>query len=222
MPGPNVRQNIKKFRDDKRRIPTGRYSSFDYCYNYFYSFHKNPRELGSKQNIEKSCLHIGFFLASWGMYRGSTTVLQKNAKYYKKLVEEVIAKKESTLYWDIDADNYNEKNIKLLLDLKEKIEITLGNNPSNTLVTKIMLGIFGNTPAFDRNFRKGMGRYKLPVYKFNKTALEKISKFYVYHKKALNYRIRTFNFLDGQKTNIVYTKAKLIDMAAFQAGMYKK
>ena len=46
--------------------PENRYASFDYCYRYF-------RCSTSDQllaDMEKSCLTVGFYLASWGMFRG--------------------------------------------------------------------------------------------------------------------------------------------------------
>lgn len=56
--------------------------------------------------------------------------------------------------WDIDLDCYTETNIKLLALTAAKIrDARLGM--SDTLVTKIMLGVFGNVPAFDDNFRYG-------------------------------------------------------------------
>jgi len=33
------------------------------------------------------------------------------------------------------------------------------NNPSDTLITKTMLGIFGNVPAFGHYFNKGFSCY---------------------------------------------------------------
>jgi hypothetical protein len=58
-----------------------RYSSFDYCYNYFY---KNS---DLTKDMEKSCFELAFYLASWGMFRGSSFLLQKSAKYFVKTVE---------------------------------------------------------------------------------------------------------------------------------------
>ncbi len=49
------------------REPTGRYASFDYCFNYFQSFRTRPGELVSPANLEQSCLQLGFYLASWGI-----------------------------------------------------------------------------------------------------------------------------------------------------------
>jgi hypothetical protein len=41
--------------------PTDRYTSFDYCFNFFSSNEDFTKD------IEKSCLVLGFYLASWGM-----------------------------------------------------------------------------------------------------------------------------------------------------------
>lgn len=57
-----------------QRLPNQRYSSFDYCYNYFYSFYKVNKisELANEKNLQNSCLQLGFYLASWGMFRPSS------------------------------------------------------------------------------------------------------------------------------------------------------
>jgi len=58
----------------KDREPTDRYASFDYCYNYFQTFKYNNKilDIAVSDNLQLSCLHLGFYLASWGMLRGST------------------------------------------------------------------------------------------------------------------------------------------------------
>lgn len=72
----NLEVNIKRYLDgvsesDGRR-PDARYASFDYCFNYFQSFReaRNIAALASSANLQLSCLHLGFYLASWGMLRG--------------------------------------------------------------------------------------------------------------------------------------------------------
>ncbi|EKM28037.1 hypothetical protein VCHENC02_6024, partial [Vibrio harveyi] len=37
-------------------------------------------------DMEKSCLALGFYLASWGMFRGSSFMLEKSAKNFENLV----------------------------------------------------------------------------------------------------------------------------------------
>lgn len=118
--------------------------------------------------------------------------------------------------WEIDVPNYNDENISLLLDCKQKIIDALGkeNKPSDTLVTKIMLGVFANIPAFDQYFRKS-----LKVHSVNKKSLLKIKDFYLENKDDFDsFKIHTFDFLTSKETDNIYTKAKLIDMCGFIAG----
>lgn len=209
----SINQFLKGKGKNKGRFPDERYSSFDFCYNYFYSFYKENRlsELPEDDNLQNSCLHLGFYLASWGMLRGSSFLLEKSVRNYKNLI--LTISKMNPKLWEIDADNYTEENIELLMDCKEQIIESLGreNNPSDTLVTKIMLGVFANVPAFDQYFKKS-----LKVYKFNKKSLLKIKEFYEQNKLILDsFKIYTFNFLNSSETDIIYTKAKLIDMCGF-------
>jgi hypothetical protein len=78
-----------------------KYTSFDYCYKYF----RTTEDL--TKDMEKSCLELGFYLASWGMLRGSSELLKKSCKHYQKLIEYF-----STLgndVWNIDVDKYDDK-----------------------------------------------------------------------------------------------------------------
>ena len=116
--------------------------------------------------------------------------------------------------WEIDVDNYNDEHIEILLDCKQKIIQALKTKiePSDTLVTKIMLGVFANVPAFDRYFRK-----TFKVHSFNKKSLNKIKEFYLQNKSEFDdFRVvYTFDFESGNETKVRYTKAKLMDMYGF-------
>lgn len=221
-----AKDNLDKFINgqgkNKGRKINERYASFDFCYSYFYSFYKrnNIKDISNKDNLEKSCLHLGFYLASWGMMRGSSFLLEKSIRYFKELVE-TISKADKKL-WKIDLDDYCEENINTLIDFKNKIKESLGeeNKPSDTLITKIMLGIFGNVPAYDQYFKKFLKRNDM-CQTFNETSLEQIKDFYLkneqYFKSNKN-RIKTFDFITGKETEILYPKAKLIDMYGFIDG----
>jgi hypothetical protein len=93
----DVEKNIDHFlrgagNKDKGRYPCERYASFDYCYNYFQSFHDHTsfRDICSESNIVESCLQLGFYLASWGMLRGSSFLLQKSAAFYKQVLVNIV------------------------------------------------------------------------------------------------------------------------------------
>ena len=216
----NIKEAMDQFLHgsgkNQGKKPDERYASFDFCYNYFYSFYREKRlpELANDKNLQTSCLQLGFYLASWGMMRGSSFLLEKSVRNFRDLIT-CISKMDSQL-WEIDVDNYNDDNIGCLLDCKTQIISSLGeeNNPSDILISKIMLGVFANVPAFDTYFRKS-----LKVYSFNKKSLLKIKDVYEDNKSVFDsYQIHTFDFLSSKETDIVYTKAKLIDMCGFMDG----
>ena len=216
----DIKKSFNQFLEgngkNKGRRPNERYASFDFCYNYFYSFYKNNKlsELANENNLQNSCLQIGFYLASWGMMRGSSFLLEKSVRNFSDLI--IAISKMNSKLWEIDVPNYDDENISLLLDSKQKIIDALGkeNKPSDTLVTKIMLGVFANIPAFDQYFRKS-----LKVHSVNKKSLLKIKEFYLENKEDFNsFKIHTFDFLTSKETDTIYTKAKLIDMCGFMDG----
>lgn len=216
------------FKDDSKRSQDGRYASFDYCFNYFQDFKAKgtTNNIANNKNLEKSCLHLGFYLASWGMYRGSSNLLQHSCHFLKKPLE-VIAEYDKRI-WEIDVDTYD--NAKIILDCAEKIRKSLkndrtGHEASDTLVTKIMLGVFGNVPSYDTYFliamRNDIGGT------LNMESLEKVGGFYKDNKNVidrLSKDIKTIDFLSDEEaklnyTKLNYTKAKIIDMYGFMKGL---
>ena len=202
---------------DAGRTPTGRYASFDYCFNYFQQFREKGQtaSLASPGNMEASCLQLGFYLASWGMFRGSSDLLKRSVKHFEPVIE-LIACAEKDL-WNIDAHGYRPDEIERLLKFGRKLRSTLGIEvTSDTLVTKIMLGVFGNVPAFDQFFRRGMN-----VCTFCESGLSKIAAFYRQHSEAIEWhrdRLLTLDFASGEPTDRHYTRSKVIDMIGFIHG----
>jgi hypothetical protein len=197
-------------------LPTDRYASFDYCFNYFQSFRESKKlfELTDDANLEKSCLQIGFYLASWGMLRGSSELLQKCVKHYIPLIE-LISQTKAEL-WEIDLDCYDNDNIEKLLEQNSAIQKAVrgARTASNTLSTKIMLGVFGSIPAFDEYFKLGFETSSL-----NKKSLYRVSQFYADNEEVFRLRIPTIEFSPKREgPNRYYTKAKLLDMIFFTEG----
>ena len=154
----DIEANLAKFIGD--RTPDARYTSFDYCFNYFQSFREQDRaaEMATSENMQLSCLHLGFYLASWGMFRGSSTLLLKSVKHYEPVVEVVAAAPPSI--WKIDVDCYSDEVWKAIQRLDHQIRSAFHhpNGVSDILVTKVLLGVFGNVPAFDTFFKAGFRR----------------------------------------------------------------
>jgi hypothetical protein len=145
------------------------------------------------------------------MYRGKSLLLKKSAYALAPLVE-VIASAPSDL-WELDVENYNEDSYVLILDWAERVRSALPRKSTDTLVTKSMLGIFGNVPAFDRYFRAGFDSFRL-----NEKSLIKIQNYHERHHDVIkSLQIATIDF-SGNETKNRYTQAKVIDMIFFVAG----
>ena len=213
----NLENIIAEFKS--KSSPTDRYTSFDYCYNYFRTTEN------FNQDIEKSCLVLGFYLASWGMLRGSSFLLQKSVKHFQKLIE--YYSKLNDDIWKIDIDNYNVQSNEKIIEIytKTKEIIITEDNSHLTLITKILLGVFGFIPAYDKYFCKTFSELykgKCGFSVVNDNSLNCLKEFYESNKKKIdNLSNKTFtkDFLTGKKTTINYPKAKIIDMFGFTNGL---
>lgn len=194
-----------------------RYASFDYCYGYFQAFRREnrPDTLDQGENLRRSCVELGFYLASWGMLRGSSDLLNKSVYFLRPLVSALA--KTPPAVWNLDVDRYGEGTWELLSEERDRIIKALGplrNRESDVLVTKIMMGVYGNVPAFDQYFKGGLG-----VSTFGPKAIGLVQSFYQSHRGWMDSRkIRLLTF-DGKESEIIYSKAKLIDMICFMKGL---
>ena len=208
----DIEANLKAYLG--AREPTARYTSFDYCFNYFQSHRERGQhsEFGTKQNMQHSCLQLGFYLASWGMLRPSSVLLSRSVKHYAPVIN-VIASSRNDI-WEIDADSYTEESCEVLLETARQIKAALPEGASDILVSKIMLGVFGCIPAFDKYFKKGFG-----ASTFGRKALLRVAEFYRGNAEVIErFRVSTLDFDTGTATNRKYTRAKIIDMIFFVEG----
>ncbi|MEP7211666.1 MAG: hypothetical protein ABI791_01225 [Acidobacteriota bacterium] len=217
---PDIDIVVGKFTQNTK--PIDRYTSFDYCFNYF----RPSNDL--TKDIEKSCLELGFYLASWGMYRGSSALLQKSVKCFSPLIEYLSALDESD--WDIDLNNYSDKNIQRIITIYKEVKRILikKGNADVTLVTKILLGVFGFVPAFDSyftsTFREIYGE-QCGFRRVNTESLTLIKTFYESNRSTiddLSQRTFTTDFIEETKTTINYPRAKIVDMYGFTRAFKKR
>lgn len=213
-PGVDIEQAVRRYLIE--RDPTARYTSFDYCFNHFQEHRAAVAAWGEPAGMEVSCLHLGFYLASWGMLRGSSDLLQRSVRHLVPLIETVADAR--TQLWDLDLDRYDDEGIDLVY--RTALEIRRALRPteaSDILVTKVMLGVFGCVPAFDTYFKKGFG-----VSYLSKGTLRRVGDFYRRNAKVID-RLRqpTLDFTTGEPTTRLYTRAKVVDMAFFIQGGYQ-
>lgn len=213
----DIEEEIQVFK--KLSNPEDRYTSFDYCYNYFIKTEDLTKD------IEKSCLVLGFYLASWGMFRGSSFILQKSAKYFEKTI--IYINDLDRPVWNIDVDKYNKENISTILNIYKEIKerLVVKNRSDLTLVTKVLLGIFGFIPAYDNYFCntfRTISDGRCGFRSVNNNSLNIIREFYDANKltiDGLSGQTFTTDFYTGEKTKIHYPKAKIIDMYGFNIGL---
>ena len=219
----DIREVVAEYNKKRIYEENHRYTSFDYCYNYFWQTENIEKD------IEKSCLVLGFYLASWGMFRGSSFLLQKSVKYFEPIIKYISNQDKSV--WKIDVDNYNPESMKEIKRIYDGIkELLIKNgNADLTLITKILLGVFGFVPAFDNyfcdNFRiiAGDAKKKCRFRNLDEDSLTVIKDFYKSNKESID-DISKHTFtkdFNGQETKINYPKAKIIDMYGFAARLMK-
>jgi len=227
-----ITTNVEKFYESINLIPDHRYKSWEHCYNFFKSIKsKEP----SKTELDLAQLHLGFYLASWGMYRGSSFILQKDYTVFKDTIKEILSKEYLPL-WDIEENlDKKEQLNSLFIDLYSKLEDKLKRirdsvkshpdlegaekrylnkieDVSPTLTTKILLGIIGCIPAYDRFFIAGLETEKLQK-KFNpKKSFIQMIDFYTKNKEELDNLSAKFKG---------YPLMKILDMYFWVEG-YKK
>ncbi|MBL8637444.1 MAG: hypothetical protein JNN09_02990 [Alphaproteobacteria bacterium] len=152
-------EEVSQFYKRIRNGTNHRYCSWEHCYNFFQS--------NERTNYDLAALNLGFYLASWGMYRGSSFLLQKDYKVHVGAVK-IIQDKEYGVLRGISLEGFTEEKIDLLFGLIEQLReyyneikfsvLHLGNNndTTDTLITKALMGTLGCIPAYDRFFIKGI------------------------------------------------------------------
>ena len=109
----------EKFYNELKKDNNGRYKSWEYCYSIFYKAHLNKNI--DEAYLDYLSLHLAFYLASWGMYRGSSFLLQRDYKIHKKIILELFKEKYDEL-WGMKLNLYKEIRIqKLLIELTDNI-----------------------------------------------------------------------------------------------------
>ena len=178
-----------------------RYNSWKYCYEAFKKYRGNP------EKEEYLCLQLAFYLASWGMLRNSALL---NYDYYvhQAFVEAISDKKYDVLYDDCE-------DIETIFDAVYEIDKNYPESiaRTDTLVTKILLGVFGCVPAYDRYFVDGIRKNKIASGTFSKKSLKQLIKFYNSHPEFENLRQKLIS------EGAYYTKMKIMDMCFWQIGI---
>ena len=122
-----------------------RYSSWHLCYDFFQKNNTANSEMAKREMAKREmALHLGFYLASWGMMRGSSALLNCGIGVFEELSEVLVKNKE----------NPAKEQYTAIFNFCNDKKISPKISPTLTLITKIMLGVYGNMPAIDTYFKK--------------------------------------------------------------------
>lgn len=199
----------------------GRYRSWEYCY---YNFYK--ARLADKVDIDYLSLQLAFYLASWGMYRGSSFLLQKDYKVHIPAVEKILESKYDVLF-GIESEDLLKEDIRILLfelinslsNYYKQIRDTVKGQDvkkdiSMTLITKILMGTLGCVPAYDRYFISGVKITKVSTGNFTEKSIVQIAQYYIDNKDIFE-NVRKKLCLN----DILYPPMKLMDMGFWLFGL---
>jgi hypothetical protein len=208
----DFRANLSTFLE--KRSPGDRYASFDYCFNHFQCAREEGRldQLNHGDELLSSCLHLGFYLSSWGMMRGSGGLMKQSIREMIPVVRSLVA--EPPPIWALDLPDY-ASNSGEVMDLIRRTRQAFSFGASDTLVTKTLLGVMGCVPAFDRFFRDGFG-----VSTLGRGSLARIGRYFDENRALFDdVWLPTLDFATGEETTRFYTDAKVMDMVFFQEGL---
>ena len=204
--------------------PNHRNKSWEHCYQYF---------LNDKSNYDNdtAALHLAVYLASWGMYRPSSFLLQKDYKIHCGVVKKIIE------YQHLRGINFSSlgcnelsKTLNEIICLSDcikkyypkKIKKVDGErktvNVTDTLATKIMFGTLGCIPAYDTYCVAGMRESNIKYSKISVSNLRSVVDFYTKHEKPFNDAQKTVN----KKSGMDYPIMKILDMYFWRVGFMVK
>lgn len=130
-----------------------RFASWDYCYGLAQCMYARKKDL-TDSDYDYMALNLAFYLASWGMYRGSSFLLDKSYKIHIEPVKFIFSEDE---LWkgflssrELTAFGRKLANIYGVGDEVKASNDGISGNMTDTLFTKILLGLTGNVIAYDR------------------------------------------------------------------------
>ena len=222
---------ISNYYDNIKNDENHRLKSWEHCYTQFTMMFKKDKL--SDTDIDYLSLHLAFYLASWGMYRGSSFILQKDYKVFYPVIEllsinrnkfndgkieyllndenDNTIKKYVNSFFEFDAEL-----TKLLNEMRNTVKGKIVTSVSDTLRTKITLGTYGSIPAYDRYFREGLRATKGHgfILAYSENSVVKLFEF----AKENRQELKDIRQELTSKYGVEYPYMKLIDMYLWQRG----
>jgi hypothetical protein len=196
-----------------------RYRSWEHCYSYFRK--KTGPALAADR--EHAALQLAFYLASWGMYRGSGFLLQYAYTVHRSVIDVLAEPRFVRLRGEaFGLHTEDVKLIPLVMQLIAALKAAYmpfsrkrgSGQPTDTLITKVVLGTVGCLPACDRYFIDGFKSKGYPYSALNPTFLVRILEFALTNATELQNQQRSLEKSCGLR----YPVMKIVDMYFWQLG----
>lgn len=196
-------EKIRKYYETTNDGKHTRYRSWEHCYRAFHEHRNSPDKL------DFLCLHLAWYLASWGMLRNSF-LLERDYLVHKQAVSILTSGRFESLY----ENDYTSLTIPLSIEASKEIRSAYSEGSvTDTLTTKILLGVLGCTPAYDRYFKNAARKYKVCSGQWGERSLKSLWRYYEVHHEALE-KLRYEIALD----ELSYPPMKIMDMCLWQIG----
>lgn len=204
------KSSVEKYLSNMVQDSNHRFKSWEYCYTAF----------GNLDSVDYLSLHLAFYLASWGMYRGSCGILWKDYTIHMDAVN-IIRKFHSLRkeWFTMDDVSQIMKLYNALKDYYSKITYYKPENKTSslnlaatdTLITKIMLGTIGCVPASDDLFKRA---FHCQGKQFDEELLKRIIDCSQSNKDTIQQCQRYIS----EKLHYHYPSMKVVDMCFWQKG----
>ncbi|VTM20350.1 Uncharacterised protein [Pseudomonas aeruginosa] len=136
-----------------------RLKAWEFLWEYIWDSRRSWDDLVAPEQLDTTALHLGFYLANWGMFRGSSGLLQNsNLDLMKALARQLFGGPGPELF-ELSLVDFAASAPRLARN-QELLETVLGAMDTlssrvswtDTLKSKILLGVWGEFPALDRYY----------------------------------------------------------------------
>lgn len=220
----NIERAVLRFHRRLSADPCHRYRSWGHCYRYF----RRRAQIRADHRSDQGALHLAFYLASWGMYRGSGFLLWKDFRIHRWAVREVLDPRYDVLQaFQPTSHRRTSAAIRQIIRLADRIrdgycrQIASVNgrrakvDVSDTLVTKILLATLACVPAYDTYVITGLRAGGVAYSTLSEKNLTALFEWYRRYQSTFD-SLRATIDEDGLR----YPPMKLLDMYFWEAGRH--
>ena len=205
----------------KDNNPFPRLKAWEFLYEYIWGQSRSWSSLTDAASLDTTALHLGFYLANWGMFRGRSELLRNsNLDLMKELVLRLMQGKGTELF-ELSSKDFlpDAPNLSRNHGLFDDVVHIFHNMPGNvswtdTLISKILLGIWGEYPALDRYYLRGVRS----LYPY-RGLTELSGRSFTSLMALVEEESFELPAIETERLRLAYPLGRLLDMAFFQLGL---